>query len=413
MSRHTKGPLNPVPEPGHQANGDAIGRREFVNSVGTLVMGTVLMGCADPGSPNSGRVRVTVTGLAAGATAGGIATVTGGDLTAPLEVELTGSTKDATVRAGNYHVSYQPPQGYNVTSAAELDVVIPPGGTADVAFTVQAVPAAVGILFKSDWRTGTGQTTAAIRDTAQTPSWDNHQGSGFASSGIETAAALGLTNWPTANAFIVRAFDDSPDRLASAQIHRNLGTPSNGSHRYFRLYAAMLWGDSHGDGTTGHGEHGIESAALDSGGGTGWNFYQIPNDDGTWFPGFREISTGVRYVADGLTLAKNATYRLEWHLAYGAGSYQVQVRIYNAAGTLVGDEDDFYLRSPVIDPQQLLGAGVFSLADASNHAWFRVGCNGPGSNYPLSNIVANEPFRAHGAVAVSDSNWIGPYANGV
>jgi hypothetical protein len=365
-----------------------------------------------------GSLHVVVDGLDAAAADGGNLEVLRTDISGQTPVVygiLASGILDVTLAPGAYRLTYAAPTNHQLSPGQQnpRTMAIQSSQTAPTTFQVMVIPPPVGILFSSDWRTGTGQTTAAIRDTSQAASWDTHQGSGFASSGIETAAALGLTNWPTANAFIVRAFDDSPDRLASAQIHRNLGTPTNGSHRYFRLYAAMLWGDSHGDGTTGHGEHGIESAAVGSGGGTGWNLYQIPNSDGTWFPGFREISTGVRYVADGLTLAKNATYRLEWHLAYGAGSYQVQVRIYNAAGTLVGDEDDFYLRSPLIDQTQRLGAGMFTLADATNHGWFRVGCNGPGSNFPLSNIVANEPFRAHGAVAVSDSNWIGPYSNGI
>jgi hypothetical protein len=340
----------------------------------------------------SAGIAVTAAIASGGGTLGGTAVVStdGSGRAGYTNLAITGSD-------GGRTLSFSAP---GLASATSASIMVSSGSTSTT------------LLFASDWSSGVGQTATAILDATKPLPWNSYEGNGWQRSGIESAQALGLAGWPTANAFVVRAIDDSPDRLASAQIFRDIGSPAPGSHRYYRLYVAMLWSDAHGDGTDGMGEHGIESADVMLGGGTGFNVYMVPRSNGTWWPAFRELSTSVRYIADGLSLSKNATYRLEWHLAYGTGSYTVQLRIYNAAGTLVADDRNFYMRSPMIDRTQLLSNASFTLADFADHRWFRVGTNGPGTNYPLSNIVVNDPFRAHGAVAVCGQAWCGPYVAG-
>jgi hypothetical protein len=404
---------------------DTLDRRDFLKTAGGLLLVTVTTACSDPSSPDSGKVVVTITGLTVAAPTGGHVTITGGALLTPLEFDLpapTGAqttvTHEASVKAGTYQVVYDRPAGYNFAagSTGEFEVTIAPRETKGVNIALEAAPAAVGVYFHSDWKTGVGQADSAIEDHSNTPSWDDHGGSGFAQSGVETASSLSLAKWPTANAFVVRAFDDSPDRLASAQIWRDVGLPAAGAHRYYRMYVSMLWTDSHGGGTSGNTEHGIESASGATGGGAatgGHNFYMVPRADGTWWPGYRDQQLDERFIADNLIFAKNATYRVEWHLAYAATSYTIEFRIYDGDGVQVGQTSDFYRRTAGVEPNTKLSSFTFNNITLDRHRWFRVGCNGPGSNYPLANIVAGEPYRAHGAVAVSDLNWIGGYASGV
>jgi hypothetical protein len=271
-----------------------------------------------------------------------------------------------------------------------------------------------GLVFASDWSSGTGTSDGARRDVTKPRPWAGYGGN--AVTGVETAASLGLTNWPTANAFVVRTQENWMGSMWS-QLDVDLGVPAPGSHRYFRVYVAMLWEDDHGDGSgISSVEHGIETSQFgyspngSGGGGDGLNPMMLSRSTGVWHPAFREISSGYRYVSD-IQLPKFATYRLEWHIAYGTGNYRVEIRIYDAAGTLVVTEADFWRGLPW--PQgELLRDATLALADATDHRWFRVGSNGPTSNYPDLNVQPLDAFRAHGAVAICTLNWCGPYVPG-
>jgi len=269
-----------------------------------------------------------------------------------------------------------------------------------------------GLIFASDWSTATGTTESARRDLGKARPWSMYAGN--APSGVESAASLGLTDWPTANAFVVRTSQAAMGSMW-AQLDYDVGLPSPGAHRYFRVYVAMLWEDNHGDGNGMDGiEHGMESADLGwregGGGGDGFNPMMLSRSNGTWNPGFREISTGHRF-ASSIGLAKFRTYRLEWHIAYGVGTYTIEVRIYDSANRLVVTTSDFVRRNP-FPIGDLLSNSVLTLASPQDHRWFRVGSNGPTSNYPGLNVDVGDAFRAHGAVAICVTNWCGPYVPG-
>lgn len=307
----------------------------------------------------------------------------------------------AITSSGTYTLTFASPGLTPATSNAITITVSPPPPP-------PPPPTGCQLLFASDWGSATGTSATAIRDASKAIPWTGYAPTtGY--SAVETVAAAGLdARWPAANAFVVRA---DAGQLSTKQIFRDLGAPASGTQRFFRVYVAMLWADSHGAGTNGNLEHGIESADAELGGGDGFNIYMVPRADGTWFPGFREISTGYRYVAEQLRLSKRATYRLEWRIAYGTGSYTVEIRIFDGAGTLVASTPDFLRVLPY--PQGVpLNTEVLSLAATGGHRWFRVGSNGPSSNYPLANISAGDAFRAHGGVAVGQSGWCGPYVAG-
>lgn len=261
-------------------------------------------------------------------------------------------------------------------------------------------------FFQSNWTTETGRSLEAFRDAARPTPWTFHCCDSNVNSSVETAAAMGLTSWPASNVYRVGTQASSQGSIQTHVVETDLGAPVAGERRYFRYYLQVVYSDSHGSATEGNIEHGVETA--ESGGGDGMNFYRLPRNDGTWFPAYREISSGVRYVASGLRLSKHRTYRLEWSLDYGASSYSVQVRIYDQTGTLVATEQDFFQYLPSRDTSRLLGAATFTYTPA-HHRYFRVGTNGPSSNFPMANMTDGNLFL-HGAVAVCRGGWCGPQA---
>lgn len=349
--------------------------------------------------PQSG-IGVTAAILTGGGTLGGSAVVA----TDPNGV-ATYQNLSITGTAGDRTLGFSAPGLTGATSgvisvAASAPPTPPPSGDR-------------GLVFASDWSTGTGTGDAARRDASKGRPWARYAGN--APSGIETAASLGLdAQWPTANAYVVRTSEAAMGSMWS-QLDVDLGAPAAGTHRYFRVYVAMLWEDNHGDGNgIDSGEHGMETADAGyqstGGGGDGMNPMMLSRSNGTWNPGYREISTGYRYAAS-VALAKFRTYRLEWHIAYGVGTYTIDIRLYDGAGQLVASTPDFLRRNPFPIGEPLSSA-ILSLASPEDHRWFRVGSNGPTSNYPSANVDALDAFRAHGAVAVCTVTWCGPYVPG-
>lgn len=400
---------------------ELLSRRSFVITSGGILLG-ISSGCGDGGSngvsPTSGLIRVTVAGLDASGPGGSVSarkTNNTGE-TFSDQLPASGSTRSVDLVGlpeGDYNVTYTVPAGFSVQSTTPNPQVISvaAGAVVPANFAVSSAPAPTGIIFASDWRTGTGTSDAAKRDASHPRGgWSGVAGN---ASIVETAASLGLANWPTANAFVVRVPAGQTSLGAAwSQPYIDLGTPSAGSHRYFRVYVAMLWADSHGDAGPGAGEHGIESnlgpGFQGGAGGSGWNPIMGARGNGTWVLGFREISTGARYTATQRTnLAKFATYRLEWHCAYAASSYTVEVRLFDGAGNQVVSTSDL----TDFTGAQLTGVALQTVL--ARHHQARVGCNGPTSNYPDTGTQPGDAFRAHGAFAVSDSDWVGPYANGI
>jgi hypothetical protein len=361
----------------------------------------------------SGTIRIVVTGLGGAVANGGTADILRTDLAGQTPfgviVPIAG-TADASVVPGDYEITYTPPGGYGLSEGEvnPRDVTVAADAMATATFAVEPLAAPAGVIFHSDWSTATGATAAAFRDTDKTKPWGFYCCDSNTNTSISTAASLSLTAWPTTNVYRVGTQASSPSAILTHSIEVDLGVPAPGVSRYFRYYLQVTHGDAHGNGTVGNIEHGVETA--ESGGGDGMNFYRIPRSDGTWFPAYREISTGVRYVGTSLNLLKNHTYRLEWGLTYGASTYSVQVRIYNNAGVLVATEADFHRFLPSEDVNIKLGTEAFTYTGA-HHRFFRVGTNGPTSNFPMTNLVDQNLFL-HGAVAVCEGDWCGPYADG-
>ncbi|HYC52480.1 MAG TPA: hypothetical protein VEB19_15315 [Gemmatimonadaceae bacterium] len=404
-----------------------ISRRSFITTSSGLLVGLSALACgsSEPTSNGPvGTIRVTVNGLT-GAAAGGSVSArktsnTGDTFSAVLTIVTAGgtSTVDITnVPEGEYNVTWTAPTDFRLVPGTPNPqvVTVTPNGNAPATFAAQPTPVAQGVVFHSDWNTGTGTTEAVKRDTGSATPWSGVRGN---SSVVETRVSAGIdAAWPTANAFVIRVpAGQNSLGFAWSQPYISLGAPASGDDRFFRLYTAMLWADSHGHGNTAFGstvpgsgnvEHGVESADVGgSGGGDGFNPMWLCNGNGVWMMAWRDINTGQRFVCDTVLLNKFATYRVEWHCAYGAATYSVQLRVYNGAGTLMLDESD------MVGNGTTMANSTFAYVP-SEHQEFRIGCNGPTSNYPDTGTQPGDAFRAHGAVAISYSDWCGPYANGI
>lgn len=117
--------------------GQPIDRREFVvRTSGVLALGAFVSACSDP---DAGTVRVTISGLLPGFTSAGSATITGDGLAGPLVIQFPGvATGEARVRAGTYHVVYEPPAGYAMAAGSpnDIEVTVRSGEPTEVEFDV-------------------------------------------------------------------------------------------------------------------------------------------------------------------------------------------------------------------------------------------------------------------------------------
>ncbi len=340
----------------------------------------------------------------------------GNPLVGATEVSLastgTGNTITAvstqTSAAGVYRWTF----ASTVAEAKTLTATAPGlNVTQTVAVTVSGeAPSAPVLVANSRWQNATGTTAAAINDGGI---WDGTTGGTGNNGGVETLASLALTEpaelSTVDNALVVRSNGADSWVTAFMTAEYVAGNPTNGEVRYFRHYDACLIRDAiTPTGAVGNVEHGYESA--DTGGGDGWNLMRIPRTDGTYFLGFRDITSGFRWMATGISLAKEAFNRLELRLAYGETTYTVQLRIYDETGALVADASDFVQTLPN-DPSITLDEATIAYT-AANHANIRIGSNGPSSNYPASGVIDTDPMFATTAWAYSTTDWCGPYVSG-
>lgn len=268
----------------------------------------------------------------------------------------------------------------------------------------------------SQWANSLGNNSTAFRDGTNFDATVIGTGG---QSAVVTAASLGLVDWPTANAWACRA--NGVDWTNTTQTQWDLGVPVPGDRRWFRhYYQCPIPNTVTPNAVLGNLEHGHETADAALGGGDGYAPIRLPMTDGTFFFGYREISTGFRYYWNSTFLQKFTTYRIEWDVRYGVGSYQLGCKVWSAADVLLLDSDNAALGGdlfsqylPVANPALFLRNQVFALADFADHRYLRFGNNGPSTvNFPSVGVVAGTPMHYYGAAAVSFTSSCGPYVPG-
>jgi len=117
----------------------------------------------------NGTMRLSVSGLASGATAGGSVSIQRTDAAAaPTTTNIGATATDVPLPAGTYSVTYTLPSGYQLAagqSNPRTGVTITNGQTTSVGFAVsQTAPGTPQIVFFSDFRTALGTSQAAVTD---------------------------------------------------------------------------------------------------------------------------------------------------------------------------------------------------------------------------------------------------------
>lgn len=353
----------------------------------------------------SGTMRLQVSGIPAGSANGGSAQLTRVDVVGlpPLSVLVPlAGTVDASVIPGEYSVDYTAPSGAQLL-AGQVDpraVVVGASQTTVVAYTVQSAtappPPPQGILFRSDFSTGTGTSSSALRDTAKANPWDLVGGQG-----LEVVSAAGL-DFPTTNVLRVTALASS----TGFATLRNTGmpVPANGQSRWYRFYARYTFPDNLEDNQT----HPVQDGGAGSQINWEWAIMHNLGGAGRFTPSLQLHSNNpfADYRWNPPSLPKGVTFRYEWQVTRVSDTtFNLRARIYDTAGTLVRSDADFVNEG---NTRTLAATPSLLFNNVNNLDGLNAGCNGIGGSAPPFPFI----YGYQSAFAVSDTDWIGPYSNG-
>jgi hypothetical protein len=325
----------------------------------------------------------------AGAALGGVPVtfaVTGGGGSITPSSQVTNATGIATATSW----TAGPSTGANTATATASDLPA-------VTFTANTgAGPQTGISWFTDWRSGTGTGTTALRDGSGTSAkWSSEA---CINPLLTVMPATGL-GFPAGLANVLRT-------EFSAQLCRKVvrdtgwTTPAIGEYVFYRLY----FRDDMPDGANGGGAHLVESHIGDIAWALRWQNASAGNFRFEWvFP--RQAQSDIAF---GTSLQTGATYRVEWRLQrIDATNAKASVRIYNSSGTMVADDSN------------LLNSGSVSLATRNPSI---TGISSVNNDLRSIDLGQSGQFGAtagpgiyvyFGGLAVrvtSDANgWIGPY----
>lgn len=278
-----------------------------------------------------------------------------------------------------------------------------------------------GLVFASEWSTGTGATDAALRDTARTRPWT-------ATSGATVDAAVRVTssdgyNYPTTNYLRVPATPTSSGlleiRFVSADNY--LPTINVGDTVGLRFYRAFRLADPWTYDTETHGIY------FDATGSEGWG----PQALGIYDRGLAASGSEIVVSADSgqdpryfwvgdqspvVRVGNNTTRREEYlYTRTGTDSYELKASLYDINGTRLYDSANYvdYFNAgggPYTLPRTFTKTG----AGASTMRGLKIGCNGmspaPASNIPFYDItglvVCRNGSWPIGAYAAAEKDWV-------
>lgn len=279
------------------------------------------------------------------------------------------------------------------------------------------VPA--GLVFASEWDTGTGTGSDALRDTGRARPW----------SGVDSNCEVRVTatdgrDYPTENYLRFQA-DGGADHIAVNAASGYWSALAVGEYFFLRYYRQDRVPNTEDDSDGTHGDY-IDTALS---GGDGWGpylfgLYPRHDTDGTFK---LRVSAGAdqadRYWVtaagdpsgpnDSTSYDKFTTYRYE--LRYSRVStteYRLGMRIYDVNDALLFDVDDWRDMDPFsgdATTADRLSTWTFTTdRDTSRVTGFKLGIN--------SFVPINDPpfdFVEYAAVAAAVStdadDWLGPY----
>jgi hypothetical protein len=367
---------------------------------------------------STGTLRVQVNGLTGSPANGGSVQITRtGQPQINQNIPAAG-TLDVVVGVGSYNVQYFAPSGFALTAGQTNPqaVNVTQGTTSTASFTVEESAAPTGIVFHSDWRTATGISQAALLDTSSPTPWAIAIGSGWNNSpDSQSAIVPNPGGFPTTNVFrVVIPFDGTEHGPARIIRTDDIPVPANGASLYYRWYASINLPDPLPAGFDALW-HPWQDGNASS--GSNWEWEVVGRTVGDPIPAgkwrsrvyLKGRSTDRRFYVD---LDLNTIYRFELHvLRISNTEFDIEARVFLGDSTTpLFDSDDF---------QSVDGGGV-TLGSAGITAPFVDPANLNGLNTGQNDVQTGMLSVGHdilfgyqAAYAVSASDWIGPYSNGI
>lgn len=345
----------------------------------------------------TGRLRVNVGGLGPNPVSGGslLAQRVGAALATALTFPLPASGADLlSLVPDSYDLVYTPPSGHSLApgAVATATVVVSPTVEATFNVNVQVIPAPSGVLFHSNWSSALGTSDLAVMDQGKTLPWNIRGG------GCEVVAATGL-NMPTPNCLRV----GWGNGLFNFLRRSGLSVPPVGTSRYYRWYFRLDIPDGVADAETHPMQDGYTAADAN------WMFKVWHNlaGPGRWLAQFEFLGNAYpnqRWRATQIRLNKRDTYRIEVRIQRTAvNGYRANVRIFDSTNTLVVSDANFFQEDSTT--VTLASNPTFAFRNVNELAGFNAGANDAG---PEAGI-----YGYQAAVAISDVDWLGPYAAGI
>jgi hypothetical protein len=395
--------LTYTPPAGHTLAAGQTAQRTVVVTPGGVVEAAFLIVTS---TAPTGTGRVTVTGLAAGAAAGGSAQFVRTDITGQqpvtANVPATGSV-DVALPVGTYQLTYTLPAGYTLAQGqtAQRTVTITAGQTSTTTFQVAVTGGGgggtAGAIFFSDFSAALGNSTAAKTDGGK---WNIVADPGN-SLDVIAGASVGF---PSANVLrvIARTSAQGFARLAKT----GLGIPNVGQSFFYRWYYRHEQPSLNDN-----SQHPIESGQT---GGLDWSFSNETISNTTWRPEFRpggDQGNALYARWTGPVLQRSVTYRFELQIHKISNTeMRMHARVYSAGGALIADDDDF-----TNDRLGNTGANARSLADnpllhfqtpgGSQLDEVRAGNNG----ISVGDWGPDLLYAYQGGFAIRNDTWCGPF----
>jgi hypothetical protein len=351
--------------------------------------------------PPPGTLQIQVSGLLAAAPDGGSASVLRTDITGQTPQSVTvplSGTVEVSGQPGTYYVTYTPPSGYQLSDSVARTATVVSSQTASVTFQVTELGAEpVGVIFHSDWSTALDTSRYAVLDSGKTVPWDVAGGAGF-----QVIASTGL-DFPTDNVLQLTALQDN---LGFALVRKyTLPEMAVGQSRYYRWYSRVVIPDGaapsddethpHQDGNSSNDSNWLMHLFHDGLPGSGAN---------QWTP---QISTQTDNF-HGPSLDKNTTYRFEFkYTRTGTNTLTMDIRVYNSAGTLLYTGNDFRGEFGA-DSHAALNSVTHAVSNVASLGQINAGLNGLDGEEWFPSLL----YMYQGGLAISDTDWLGPYRGG-
>jgi uncharacterized repeat protein (TIGR01451 family) len=261
-------------------------------------------------------------------------------------------------------------------------------------------PPPAGVVFSSTWSTATGTSSSALRDGNR---WDDlYCGNAGQTLAVVPGTAVGWTRTP--NVLRLQQMGAS----ICGMLEKVNAVPVSTTH-YGRFYFRNdETSTTHNHVATYFPVGDIQVAIWNRAGRSDGVelFMRTYKDASGQFAGWPYSYWKLAGSGNNIRLQNGTWYRYEWMMEYvSANTYRLWPRIYNMAGTLLYDADDYYNSDYPSNPRTLRQhydmGNVFGVSSTSSARNLGLGSEGPAGSSSTGG------YWYHADVALSTAGWIG------